>query len=116
MLGQALPAHLVPVGGCGARAVSCKTPIYFMYYIYVVEMWERFASKILGPRKIALGGKKSIKKKITEFALFTLSCLCFLGMYISFTVKVTVYPARALRALGLLLADSAPTVGRGKTF
>ena len=26
------------------------------------------------------------------------------------------YPARALRALGLLLADSAPTVGRGKTF
>ena len=26
------------------------------------------------------------------------------------------YPARALRALGLLLADGAPTVGRGKTF
>ena len=26
------------------------------------------------------------------------------------------YPARALRALGLLLADSAPTVGGGKTF
>ena len=25
-------------------------------------------------------------------------------------------PARALRALGLLLADSAPTVGGGKTF
>ena len=27
-----------------------------------------------------------------------------------------IYPARALRALGLLLADGAPTVGRGKTF
>ena len=26
------------------------------------------------------------------------------------------YPARALRALGLLLADGAPTVGLGKTF
>ena len=26
------------------------------------------------------------------------------------------YPARALRALGLLLADGAPTVGRGKTL
>ena len=26
------------------------------------------------------------------------------------------YPARALRALGLLLADVAPTVGRGETF
>ena len=28
----------------------------------------------------------------------------------------SVYPARALRALGLLLADGAPTVGGGKTF
>ena len=28
-LGQALPAHLV--GGCGARAVSRKTPIYFTF-------------------------------------------------------------------------------------
>ena len=30
---QALPAHLVPcwlVGGCGARVVSRKTPIYFI--------------------------------------------------------------------------------------
>ena len=27
-----------------------------------------------------------------------------------------VYQARALRALGLLLADNAPTVGRGETF
>ena len=31
ILGQALPAHLV--GGCGARAVSRKTPIYFMIVI-----------------------------------------------------------------------------------
>ena len=29
-LGQALPAHLV--GGCGARAVSRKTPIYFIVF------------------------------------------------------------------------------------
>ena len=33
-LGQAMHAYLVPccesVGGCGARAVSRKTPIYFM--------------------------------------------------------------------------------------
>ena len=29
---------------------------------------------------------------------------------------VFVYPARALRALGLLLADRTPTVGGGKTF
>ena len=27
-----------------------------------------------------------------------------------------IYPARALRALGLLLADIAPIVGGGKTF
>ena len=30
--------------------------------------------------------------------------------------EITNYPAHALRALGLLLADGAPTVGRGKTF
>ena len=29
ILGQALPAHLV--GGCGTRAVSRKTPIYFIF-------------------------------------------------------------------------------------
>ena len=28
----------------------------------------------------------------------------------------SLFPARALRALGLLLADGAPTVGGGKTF
>ena len=31
-------------------------------------------------------------------------------------VRIELYPARALRALGLLLADGAPTVRRGKTF
>ena len=35
-LGQTMQAYLVPccgsVGGCGARAVSRKTPIYFMLY------------------------------------------------------------------------------------
>ena len=31
-------------------------------------------------------------------------------------LDISSYPARALRALGLLLADGAPTVGRGKTF
>ena len=30
--------------------------------------------------------------------------------------KMTIYPAHALRALGLLLVNGAPTVGRGKTF
>ena len=31
-------------------------------------------------------------------------------------VEIEIYQARALRALGLLLADGAPTVGGGKTF
>ena len=35
-LGQALPAHLV--GGCGARAVFRKTPIYFILVILVTNM------------------------------------------------------------------------------
>ena len=33
-----------------------------------------------------------------------------------YRVVLFFYPARALRALGLLLADGAPTVGRGETF
>ena len=35
---------------------------------------------------------------------------------VSWLNRLSYYPARALRALGLLLADGAPTVGRGKTF
>ena len=31
-------------------------------------------------------------------------------------IIINIYQARALRALGLLLADGAPTVGVGKTF
>ena len=42
ILGQALPAHLD--GGCGARAVSRKTPIYFIiivyYYVFLGHPWQ----------------------------------------------------------------------------
>ena len=31
-------------------------------------------------------------------------------------IAIIVYPARALRALGLLLADGTPTGGRGEDF
>ena len=38
-------------------------------------------------------------------------------LFISQNIKSYIYyPARALRALGLLLADGTPTVGGGKTF
>ena len=36
--------------------------------------------------------------------------------FLYFEYTRVLYPARALRALGLLLADGAPTVGGGKTF
>ena len=41
ILGQALRAHLV--GGCGARAVSRKTPIYFIIIIIMISIpvWNR---------------------------------------------------------------------------
>ena len=42
-----------------------------------------------------------------EGAVYGLMCCC---------LRFVHYPARALRALGLLLADGAPTVGGGKTF
>ena len=45
ILSQAFPAHLVPlgglVGGCGARAVSCKTSIYSMISKVKGKLWRR---------------------------------------------------------------------------
>ena len=50
-LGQAMQAFSVPCwwvgwfGGCGARAVSRKTPIYFIinkYNAKIAEVWLRF--------------------------------------------------------------------------
>ena len=38
------------------------------------------------------------------------------GTVIELHVLAVVHQARALRALGLLLADGTPTVGGGKTF
>ena len=50
---------------------------------------------------------------------FTHNCLIdCLFVFLSFCpdLSLIIHPARALRALGLLLADGAPTVGGGKTF
>ena len=38
------------------------------------------------------------------------------AVYVYNGTWLTFFPARALRALGLLLADGTPTVGGGKTF
>ena len=44
IFGQALPAHLV--GGCGARAVSRKTPIYFIALtVYSIVSFIHAATK-----------------------------------------------------------------------
>ena len=43
ILGQALPAHLA--GACGARAVSRKTPIYFIIIMIIIKI-----IKIIIPR------------------------------------------------------------------
>ena len=52
--------------------------------------------------------------KVRELAATTLHAF---GIFFFKTlISYFFYPARALRALGLLLADGAPTVGGGKTF
>ena len=39
----------MPVGGCGARAVSRKTPIYFMILFYEYIFWDTlYIKKIMG--------------------------------------------------------------------
>ena len=71
-LGQALPAHLV--GGCGARAVSCKTPIYF---IYIDGNWKHDCTHVIKNAKQFLGGvAKRIKYCLANFwSLFYLPIL-----------------------------------------
>ena len=69
------------------------------------------------------GALNQSSSKRLSFLLFTLLiCLGLPGtgnlttdQPIHLSLKIH-YPARALRALGLLLADGAPTVGGGKTF
>ena len=39
-----------------------------------------------------------------------------IGIFLLIPACCSCYPARALRALGLLLADGTPTGGRGKDF
>ena len=59
ILGQALPAHLCPVGGlvggCGARAVSRKTPIYFIlmnwWLYFLLGLLMKRLSYLLRPTK-----------------------------------------------------------------
>ena len=59
--------------------------------------------------------------RILQYFHFSIH-MCVAGVIIDIditwaTVNVMIfYQARALRALGLLLADGAPTVGRGTTF
>ena len=70
------------------------------YFHLEVEIWlkiihKQSTSRLIGPEKTLLGSSHQFK---------------------SMNQRKHYYPARALRALELLLADSAPTVGRGKTF
>ena len=46
ILGQALPAHLV--GGCGARAASLKTPIYFILILVFARSLNEIFFNLLG--------------------------------------------------------------------
>ena len=65
IFGQALPAHLVPCwcffGGCGARAVSRKTPIYF------ISVDQRNAKNVLCVQLLHLVQKIEVKDSAIKF-------------------------------------------------
>ena len=58
-------------------------------------------------------GYYRLKKYIKDWTLNLIFVFCRPSLIIKVTNS---FPARALRALGLLLADGTPTVGGGKTF
>ena len=57
--------------------------------------------------------KHSVTARVFVF-VFVFVSIFFVVLFLF--AEDIVYPARPLRALGLLLADGAPTVGGGKTF
>ena len=62
ILGQALPAHFV--GGCGARAVSRKTPIYFIFKSFpnqeLIEQMHTLRNTLSGLRNPESGCHENI--------------------------------------------------------
>ena len=60
---------------------------------------------------------RDLDKKMTKQTNRQIStCYKRFGQKIDKDNQTNFYQARALRALGLLLADGTPTVGGGKTF
>ena len=63
-LGQAMQAYSMPccgsVGGCGARAVSRKTPIYF---ININKMYNVWGWKGGDPEVVVRGGKGKLSQR-----------------------------------------------------
>ena len=66
------------------------------------------------PLQVDVDGCKNSAETIVEIHSIYVPC-GFVDLLLT-KVDPTSYPARALRALGLLLADGAPIVGGGKTF
>ena len=69
------------------------------------------------PQFVICLGFTRICREIVDVAIYALYPESFCGVNLAIR-KVFAFSdsARALRALGLLLANGAPTVGRGKTF
>ena len=88
-LGQAMQAYSMPccgsVGGCGARAVSRKTPIYFILlsaYLRTRQCWWKMKSLMQTKmvwssrpwQQIAIFGYKNFPERKLEVIRFTITC------------------------------------------
>ena len=108
--------------------------ISFNYFAFIQSNYDStWNSNILGAPQSSQGGggpraglevhnngdpPRSYLNKfyIDPESTFCPSMLQHLILTLTTSHPLLVFPARALRALGLLLADGAPTVGGGKTF
>ena len=88
------------------KSKSCSRP-----YLFHILNSPYTKDHLLGLRCANFVHKVENRQKKPD--MLCLICKFKSNCRLSFTFP---YQARALRALGLLLADGAPTVGRGKTF
>ena len=110
----ARPCRLIqcPVGGCGARAVSRKTPIYFMYLIFWSvgggKLFAFYHFRCLNSRledDMSQFTGKFLKNK-HNYNILTLFCQLYLRYKFGELIITTVPMKRTLGKLSLLLSTS----------
>ena len=87
-------------------------------FSYIEQLWftspDRFSRQFMNLGPDILPQYRQVKEYVYTMVMSSILAALILHSFIKQNLKY--YPARALRALGLLLADGTPTGGRGEDF